>query len=195
MPAAPESPIVSQGEICRLFNTTAQTVLSWERKGCPIEQKGGRGKPSLYRVADVIRWRESQAALAASGDLSAMDMDEAKRRKLSAEAAMAEILLDKERGEIAEIATIVGVVGKGLDACRARLLGISSKIAPVLALETSPVTIKEIVDDAVHEALDEISSPAFAFADDAEADGQEGNVRAVTKPDEAATDANVKRVG
>lgn len=192
MPAAPESPVVSQAEVTRLFNVTPQTVLAWERRGCPVEVKGGRGKPTLYRVADVIRWREDQARLSATGDLSAMDMDEAKRRKLAAEAAMAEIVLDKEKGEIAEVATIMGVVGRGLDACRSRLLGISSKIAPVVALETDAAAVREIIDDAVNEALHEISGPAFEFAGGAEGNGAEGALDALPDEDDASSDPDAE---
>ncbi|SMC42862.1 Phage DNA packaging protein Nu1 [Fulvimarina manganoxydans] len=187
---------VSQIALAELLDVTPKTVRAWERQGCPVEVKSRkRGQPSEYLVADVVRWREQQAALAASGDLSAMDMDEAKRRKLAAEAAMAEIVLDKERGEIAEIATIMGVVGKGLESCRARLLGISSKIAPILAMETDATTAKEIVDDAIHEALNEISGPAFAFADEAEGDGEEGADGSFDEPDDAASNAHPKRMG
>ena len=158
MPAAPESPVVSQSEICRLLNVTPTTVQAWTRKGCPNVAKGGRGKASSYRVSDVVRWREEQARLAATGDINAMDMEEARRRKLAAEAASAEIDLDLKRGVVVEVDVALDEVGRGLDACRSKLLSLASRLAPQVAAEDDVPKCKALISEAINEALSELSA-------------------------------------
>ena len=157
MPAAPESPIVSQAELCRLFNTTPQTVLAWEGRGCPIVQKGGRGKPSRYRVSEVIRWREEQAALAATGDLAAMDMEEAKRRKLAAEAALAELDLAVRRNEYVLIEEVAETVAAEYSDVRANFTSMPGDIAADLE-GLATIEIQELLAAKVSEILTALSA-------------------------------------
>lgn len=187
---ASEGMVLNQSETARFFGVVPATIREWERRGCPVESRGRKGVQAQYNTADLIRWREQQAALAASGDLSAMDIDEAKRRKLAAEAAIVEIELDKARGELVEVSVVMEAVGKGLDACRSRLLSIGSKIAPDIALETDAATVKEIVDDAVHEALDEISGPAFAYSGEASGDITQSDIGLVQDEDAPTADTD-----
>lgn len=185
--------IVSQIELSRLLAIRPETIRSWERRGCPVEEKATKaGQTSKYSVPAVVRWREDQARLAATGDLAAMDMAEARRRKLAAEAAMAEITLDTAKGSVAEVAVIMDVVGRGLDACRARLLSVGSKVAPEAAIETEAVVVKQLIDAAVNEALDEISGPAFEFAGGSNRDGAASVSCAAGDEDEVAADPDAE---
>lgn len=169
-----DSALMNQAELAALFEVTPKTIQNWTAQGCPIERKGGRGKPSMYRAADVIRWREDRAKLAATGDLAQMDMDEARRRKLAAEAAMAELVLDQKRGDVVLVALVEKEVGDCFSTLRARLLALGSALAPRLELAPDTAAIREIVDDAVIEVLDDISGTALAFTGDAGVDDPEG---------------------
>lgn len=191
-----EAPPVSQVELASLLGLSTAAIRAWERQGCPVESKAKRkGDPTLYSVAAVVRWREQQAALAASGDLAAMDMEEARRRKLAAEAALVEIDLARRRGEVVEVAVIAAEVGSALSACRARLLGVGASVAPRLELAPDTASRKEMIDDAINEALDEISGPAFEFASGAEGDDQEGDRDTPVGADAPAAASDAERVG
>lgn len=155
---------VTQIELAELLGVTPKTIRAWERQGCPIEEKGKRGRPSRYSVAEVVRWREEQVRLAAAGDLSAMDMEEARRRKLAAEAAAAELALARERDEVVAIEIVAKEVGAALAACRSRLLQVGAKVAPQCELTPDAASVKELIDDAIFEALDEISGNAVEYA-------------------------------
>lgn len=195
MPSAPEGLLVSQAELSRIFSVAPQTILAWERRGCPVEAQGKRGKAKSYRTSDVIQWREEQAKLAASGDLDAMNVDEARRRKLAAEAATAELALARMKDEVVDVAMVAQVIGAGLAACRARLLQIGAKVAPLAEIAPNATAIKEIVDDAIYEALDEISGDALAFGAEAGGDPDEGMGEADFGDDGAATQADPERMG
>lgn len=181
---------VSQLQLAELLGVTPKTIRAWERQGCPVERKSKRGLPSQYKVADVFRWREEQARLAASGDLDAMDMEEARRRKLAAEAAAAELALARERDEVVEIELVSKEVGAALAACRSRLLQVGAKVAPQCELTPDAASVKEMVDDAIYEALDEISGDALEYAGAPDGDGADGSEAAARNDDEAAAEAN-----
>jgi len=155
---------LKQVELAELLGVTPKTIRAWERQGCPFEEKGKRGRPSRYNVADVVAWREEQVRLAAAGDLDAMDMEEARRRKLAAEAAAAELALARERDEVVEIELVSKEVGAALAACRSRLLQVGAKVAPECELTPDAASVKEMIDDAIFEALDEISGDALEYA-------------------------------
>lgn len=190
-----EKGLVNQTELARLFDVTPKSIRAWSSQGCPVEREGKRGQPTLYRPADVIRWREERAALAAAGDIAMMDMEEARRRKLAAEAATAELALARAKDEVVEVELVSKVVGNGLAAVRARLLQIGAKIAPQAEIAPDATAIKELVDDAIYEALDEISGDALAFGGAADREADEGVGAAADGNDVAASEADAKRVG
>lgn len=187
---------VSQIELSRLLDFSTAAIRAWEAQGCPVEQRAKRkGEANLYSVASVVRWREQQAALSASGNLAAMDMEEAKRRKLAAEAALVEIDLARKRAEVVDVSVIAAVVGGALSACRARLLGIGASVAPRLQLASDTASRKEMIDDAINEALHEISGPAFEFSGGTDGDGQESVECGFFGADAAAAEDDAERVG
>jgi len=87
------------GEVAELFGVNDRTIRLWVRRGCPFLQKGGRGgRAWQFETSDVIGWREQQAAIAAVGDTAKLDVEEARRRKLAAEAVLSELELAKAKG-------------------------------------------------------------------------------------------------
>ncbi len=78
----------------------------------------------------------------------------------------------KLAGDLVELPIVMEVIGQGLDAVRTRLLAIPSKVAPMVAIETSAAAVRAIVADAVNEALHEISGPAFGIGGAAEGDDE-----------------------
>ena len=175
-------PLVSQTELALIFGVSRQSVRAWEARGCPVERKAQRkGEPSRYSVAAVLRWREEQAAMAAV--LGALDMNAARRRKPAAQATLAEIELAKIRGEVVEISAVAEKFGDALSAVRARLLALGSTLAPRLELATDVASRKEMIEDALKEALEPISGPVSEFLggrsdDQAAASKRKGMARA-----------------
>lgn len=195
MPSAVESPLVSQIQLAGIFGVKTDTIRAWERAGCPVERQGGKGLPSQYKPADVIRWREEQAALAASGDLSKLDMNEARRRKIAADAASAEIDLARKRGDLVEVAIIARSVGDALTAVVARLQAIGARLAPMLELATDAATRKEMIDSAINEALHDISRPDFGLFGESAGDLGAGDPGSGDGADAPAREVVRQRVG
>jgi phage terminase Nu1 subunit (DNA packaging protein) len=141
----------TQAELAALLDVTPKTLKSWERQGMPVEAKGTRGRASRYSVAAVVRWREDQV-------------------RLAAEAAQAELALARERDEVVELEIVAKEVGAALAAVRSRLLQVGVKVAPQCELTPDAASVKELIDDAIYQALDEIGDESFDYAGAAEAD-------------------------
>lgn len=163
---------VSQAELAAIFGVSAVTIRTWEAKGCPVLERGGKGRPSSYNTADVIAWRELQAALGASGDNSAVDYAEARRRKVVAEAVIAEAEADLRSGEVVMIADVVTAIVAEYGLVRNKLLSIGARIAPRLAAARSASEVKSLVDAEVTAALTELTADS-TWLERAELDAKE----------------------
>ncbi|MBB4287678.1 terminase small subunit [Roseospira goensis] len=149
--------IVSQTELAAIMGVTAMTVRAWERKGMPVARKGSRGRPGQYNTADVMRWRAEQAAQAATGDTNAMDMEEAKRRKTAAEAALAEMDLALRRGELVDVETVGRLVAEEYATVRANIMAMPGELAPDLE-HLAVLEIEELLTSKITDILDALSA-------------------------------------
>jgi phage terminase Nu1 subunit (DNA packaging protein) len=125
----------------------------------PFLEKADRktGKEWEFDSVAVAEWREGRAAVNAAGNTEALDIEEAKRRKLASEAALSELELSKARGEVVPFSEVSKSWLSIVTAVRSRLLSIPTKLAMVVAPETDPVKIKLTLESEIAEALDELS--------------------------------------
>ena len=118
--------------------------------------------------------------------------DEARTRKVNAEAEIAELELKKIHGELVLAEDVVKAWTEVLAGVKARMLNIPTKAAPVVASESNAGVCQKIVQDLIHEALEELSryeptiDPTEAIA------SQSGESNA---SDEAAEEPKRKRMG
>lgn len=167
---------VNKGDLAAVFGVSLTTIGGWVRRGCPFLVAGSKTVPWEFDTAAVARWREQQAAIAAQGDTSDLDIDEAKRRKLAAEAALAEIDLARARGEVVEIEQVAEVIGEQFSALRARLMAMPSKVAPLVIGVGDLGEVREVIDDHVRDALAELSGFGDADGGDPEDDADGGDL-------------------
>lgn len=113
-----------------------------------LEPCARSGKADLYRMADVI------AALGAG--IKPKSFDDAKTRKMAADAELAELELQRQRGEIVPIKEVVATVSAEYAATRAKLLAIPTKLAPRIALETEEAACRALLTREITEALNEL---------------------------------------
>lgn len=84
--------------------------------------------------------------------------DEARTRKINAEAEIAELQLEKIKGTLCLTDDVVKAWESVLHACRAKLLAVPSKISPVLAAEDDPAVVRDRLEDQIREALAELAN-------------------------------------
>lgn len=120
--------------------------------------------------------------------------DEARTRKVAAEAEIAELELSKIRNELAIVEDVVKAWEDVLAAMKAKLLAIPTKLGPALAAENDASVIQTRLEDEIKECLDELSNyeplsdPTGATISVSGAEEGDGDIEAPAK-------ANSKRVG
>lgn len=145
-------------ELAGLLGVNRSTVTTWLGQGCPFVERADRaqGKEWKLSLPDVVGWLRKRDVDQAIGDTSKLDIDEARRRKIAAEAALAELELAKQRGEVVAISVVEDVVGEQLSACRARLIAWPTKCGPLVAPITDVTECTAILDRIMREAADEL---------------------------------------
>lgn len=84
--------------------------------------------------------------------------DEARTRKINAEAEIAELELAKIRGTLCMTDDVVKAWESVLHACKAKFLSLPTKVAPVVANESDVAKVKDFLESAIREALTELSN-------------------------------------
>lgn len=84
--------------------------------------------------------------------------DEARTRKMNADAEIAELELAKIRNTLCLTDDVVKAWEAVLHACKAKFLSMPTKAAPLLANETDVAVIKDVLEDQIREALSELSN-------------------------------------
>lgn len=118
--------------------------------------------------------------------------EEARTRKIAAEAEIAELELKKVNGELVIAEDVVSAWNDVLSALKAKLLSVPIKGAPVVAAEINAATCQHIIEDLINEALEELSNY------DPKIDPTKATVESLEESDanaKAATKTNSKRVG
>ena len=118
--------------------------------------------------------------------------DEARTRKVNAEAEIAELELAQVHGQLVVAEDVISAWADVLGAVKARLMSVASKAAPVVSSETNPGMCQQIIEDLVREALEELSGydPQISATTATVERPEEGDEGA-----EAAPKAKRRRVG
>ena len=129
-----------------------------------------------------------------SENIEYMTYDEARTRKVAAEAEIAELELSKIRGDLAVVEDIAKAWDDVLSAMKAKLLALPTKIGPSLAAEEDAFVIQNMIEEQIKECLDELSN----YEPLSDPTGEKVAVVGAGSGDEGAqatTQANNKRVG
>ncbi|HEX2526895.1 MAG TPA: hypothetical protein VHL31_11455, partial [Geminicoccus sp.] len=105
------------------------------------------------------RWLLPEAIrvlFAIQDDRRRIDFDEARQRKVAAEAQLAELELARQRGEVVAIEDVGVELERCYSAVRNRLMAMPPKLAPLLCPE-DPAVAQRLLEAAVVQALAELS--------------------------------------
>lgn len=91
-----------------------------------------------------------------NGELS---LTEERTRYTKYQADIAEITLRKERGQIIDTQIAMKVWGEVVTSVRQKLLGMPTRLAPLIATSQSIPEIKDRLDHAIEEVLNEFTNP------------------------------------
>jgi hypothetical protein len=127
------------------------------RKRLALINKTEHGaKYSWREVVDAYVEFERRSITGLDGS-KVYDSDHEKARKDAAIADRYELDLKVRRGELVEAEDVKQTWSSFILRCKARLLGISTKLAPLLVAEESPKAVKALIDEEINDCLGELS--------------------------------------
>jgi phage terminase Nu1 subunit (DNA packaging protein) len=68
-----DASVVDLQTAAAILRKAPNTLKAWFRQGCPVVQKGSQNRAWEICLADVVAWREQQAAKAAIGEVASFD--------------------------------------------------------------------------------------------------------------------------
>jgi phage terminase Nu1 subunit (DNA packaging protein) len=156
---------VNRQELSQAMGVTPPTIDRWIHDGCPVKQRGTKGIAWVFVLADVVSWwgqrqRESAASSAPT------DVEDARRRKLSAEAAMAELELAKARGDVAPIREFEMAQSRMMAVIRTNILNVPSRVVLQLLGETDEKLFKSKLRAELTLALEQSADEDIDIEDD-----------------------------
>lgn len=160
-----EDVAVSAAELADFFGATTQTVRDLAGKGVVVRVGHGKYMLRASNRAYIAQLREQAAGRAASDDEDGPP-DLARERALLARAQREGQVMKNAilRGELLPIDDVEAVIGGVLDAVRARLLSLPSRLASeAVGLKSLPQA-KSALSGGVHGILDELSATPVVVA-------------------------------
>ena len=148
---------LNKNEVAEFFGVHLSTVNTWVRKGCPVESKGTNGKDWRMDSKAVHEWREQLIVDRLTPDTQGMDIEEARLRKVAAEAAMVELDLAVRKGELLEMDAIAELCGNDYANLRAKLLAMPYKLASQAVTISDTVEMTALIESLIVEALEELT--------------------------------------
>lgn len=86
--------------------------------------------------------------------------DEARTRKVNAEAEIAELELEQVHGRLVAVEDVIAAWSDVLGAVKGRLMSVAAKAAPVVASEPNAGACQQVIEDLLREALEELNGYA-----------------------------------
>lgn len=149
--------LVNKAELAKIFGVTVEAVGGWIRNGLPCVTRGSPGRPYEFDTAAVVEWREGRMEDRLSRETDVTTLDEARIRKMAADASLAEYDLAEKRGEVVPVNDAGEMVLDAFQRVRAKLTSIPSKIAPLVSSTNDPDECRSLLQGAILEALAELA--------------------------------------
>lgn len=145
-------------EIAKLLGKSQETIRLWIKEGCPVAENAVQGKKG-YRLdsREVVEWCTKRAVASATSFGDAMTKEEAQRRKLAAEAELAELEIAKRKGEVVDLKQMQHELSGKFTELRSAIRRIPERCALRLVGEMDEVVIKTTILDEIDMALEALA--------------------------------------
>lgn len=167
---------VNRTELAEINGVSMPTVDDWVSRGCPVVQRGGRGRAWVFNTAEVRSWRDDDIRAQTSHTANA-SKDELLLRKLAAETEQAELVLAKAKEEVVPVEQYERALTKAFGEVRAGFRGVlPQRAARRLMGETDETTFKEKMLEEVDHVLEAMADRDLVEETDlylADDDGEE----------------------
>jgi phage terminase Nu1 subunit (DNA packaging protein) len=164
---------VNRADLADINGVSLPTVDEWVRRGCPVVQRGGRGRAWKFNTAEVRSWRDDDIRAQAIHPEMATK-EQLVLRKLAAETEQAELDLAKARGQVVPVDQFERAMTKAFGEVRAGLRNaLPGRVARRLLGESDETKMKEVMLDEVDQILLVLSDSDLIHESDLEIDDEE----------------------
>ncbi|MFV1601992.1 MULTISPECIES: terminase small subunit [unclassified Phaeobacter] len=170
---------VNRTELAEINGVSMPTVDDWVSRGCPVVQRGARGRAWIFNTAEVRSWRDDDIRAQTSHTENA-SKDELLLRKLAAETEQAELDLAKAKEQVVPVEQYERALTKAFGEVRAGLRNVlPQRAARRLMGESDETKFKDVLREEVDHVLealadrDLVEESDIALADD-EGEGADG---------------------
>lgn len=169
----------TRSQVAECFGVSLTTVDAWVRRGCPREAGGQKGVGAVFNSAAVARWLRDVAAEEArresTDDEQLSAMDEAKLKKLQAEAVVAEVAAAKALEQVVELDIVEKALANAFAEVQVRLRNLPGRVVSLLIGETDEVRFKSVLGGEIDAALENLANlDLTGLPDDDGEDEEEG---------------------
>lgn len=151
---------LNRSQLASVFKRNISTIDAWLNKGMPYVEKGGKGSEWVFDLRGVIKWRERHLREELSSQ-DRVEIEEAKRRKIAAEASILEIALQTKRNEMILIKEVEQDIAHAYITIKQRLRTVPDRIVAELASQTDEHICRELLINEIDDALLELSQMDF----------------------------------
>jgi len=149
--------LVTSGELARLLKRSPRQLERLLALGLPIAAPGGPGRPHAFRPADCFAWLLEHEIQTAAAQTQDMDSAEAERRKIVADARLAEIKLAEALRQVVRVEDVSRLWEARLESAREILKPVPGRLAPFLVGEHDERAIEQTLEAGIHAALAELA--------------------------------------
>lgn len=165
------SEFLNLNEVSLKYQVTPHTIKKWVQEGLPCVQIGkGKGKPYKFDSEDIHEWIldrkeiETESALMEQeaeeikGELDA-EIKQARLRNLDRDFELKTLKLAVQAGELVPIDRVAHVFEDQLVYLRTNIRALPSKLSPRLSKLNSATEIKQELQTALDEILNDLAVP------------------------------------
>lgn len=159
--------LLNRQETAETFGIATSTLSEWVRRGCPVVQRGSRGKPWTFNTAEVARWRDGDVRADATSGIKDATTAELQRRKLAAETEAAELELARSKAEVVPVDEIERGIRKAFAELRTGFRNVlPGRAARRLLGETDETRLKAVLLEETDQVLEALADTDLVAAED-----------------------------
>lgn len=158
--------LVNRNQLAEILNRNVSTVDNWIRRGLPYTQKGAQGSQWIFNLSDVISWRERVIIEEEYSKHEDVELEEARRRKMVAEALLLELELDIKRRDLIPAKDIHEAIAIRYTSIKQRLRAIPARISSAIVGIEDELECRHLLLEEIDSALLELSELRFDGEED-----------------------------
>lgn len=164
--------ILNRSQMADHLGVAMTTLDDWVKRGCPVVERGGRGRQWKFNSAKVRAWRDDDIRSEAQGTQLA-SLEELKKRKLAAETEQAELDLAKAKGELVPLEQFDRALAKAFGEVRAGMRNVvPGRAARRLIGEADETRFKDVLLEEIDHALEVLADSDLVHEEDLELEAE-----------------------